>query len=331
MDSISKVTPELYLFLPKLASVIGIVSICMGVQIQCKEKESSQILTAITSSRSTERSNWYPAARFLGSKAASNPELRDGIWNEAKVNTLGMKFVRVKAGTFVMGPAYYHPLSPQRAHNVHLTQPFYICVTETTNEQYAVLDPDHKPNARFSPDPESPVVGLNWEQIQKFCSSLSGREGAVYRLPTEAEWEYVCRAGSPSPNAYCFGDDVAQLSNYAWHGRSRPCASPAALLKPNAWGVYDMHGNALELVQDWFVSYDAYGANSMTVDPTGPKSSLNHTLRGGEWFREDLRGCECGFRMPWPLVAINFEPGRPQLRDTIGFRIVREIESATKD
>lgn len=296
-----------------------------GSQVTCQEKESTQILRAIESARSMDRGEWFPAARLLGKKAASDSSLRRSIWKEVSINTLGMKFVRIEAGQFVMGPAYAHPLRPQSARTVQLSRSFYICVTETTNEQYAILNPSHKPHAQFSPDWEAPVVGLTWDQIQVFCKQLSDREDVVYRLPTEAEWEYVCRAGLPSPHRYSFGDDVDQLSQYAWHGRSRPCASPVALLRPNAWGVYDMHGNAFELVQDWFTEYRKSTVETVTVDPVGPKHGLNHTLRGGEWYMQDVRGCECGFRYPWPLIAINIESGRPQLRETIGFRIVREV------
>ncbi|HVP12286.1 MAG TPA: formylglycine-generating enzyme family protein [Phycisphaerae bacterium] len=277
-----------------------------------------------------DREAWFPAARELGRKAAANPGLRDRIWAEAGVNSLGMKFVRIEPGEFVMGPPYQALLWPREAHRVRLTRPFYICVTETTNEQYAVLRPDRKAESRFSPDPESPVVDLSWDDVQAFCRDLSYREGAVYRLPTEAEWEYVCRAGMPSPHLFCFGDDFSILPEYAWCGGRRSSAAPVALLKANAWGVYDMHGNALELVQDWFsTDFNGAKADAVAVDPEGPSHSFNHTLRGGEWCSPDVRYCECAARMPWPLLELRLYRDVPLGRERIGFRIVRDCETAT--
>jgi formylglycine-generating enzyme required for sulfatase activity len=285
---------------------------------------STELSALISAAASKDRDNWFPAALELGRKAAADPSLRDQVWREASVNTLGMKFVRIEPGEFVMGPPMQHPLWPSRAHQVRLTQPFYICVTETTNEQYAALYPDHQPDARFSPDGDSPVVNLSWEKVQQFCRELSECEGATYRLPTEAEWEYVCRAGMPSPNRFCFGDNAELLPEYAWYDRRRMSAAPVALLKPNAWGVYDMHGNVLELVEDWFGMDYGAGNEAILIDPTGPPKGMNRTLRGGEWYRRDERGCYCAFRLPWPIIAFRFEPGVPQLRQTIGFRLVTE-------
>ena len=232
-----------------------------------------------------------------------------------------------------MGPAYTHPLWPGSAHRVRLTRPFFICVTETTNEHYIMLNPGHSPNTRYSADPESPVVDLSWKQVQTFCGMLSQREGATYRLPTEAEWEYVCRAGMLSPQRFSFGSDYERLPEYAWYGRSRDRASRVAVLRPNAWGVYDMHGNVLELVSDWFsnANYTPAATEEIQVDPRGPKSGLNHTLRGGNWYKLDIRGCECGARYPWPLITFSFRSDAPNLRETIGFRIVRDVEGADEE
>jgi formylglycine-generating enzyme required for sulfatase activity len=285
-----------------------------------------ELCRLIQATCSADRDDWFPAARKLGRIAAADPHSRDRIWAEAGVNTLGMKFVRIEAGEFVMGPPYQNPLWTHEAHRVRLTQPFYICVTETTNEQYEVLRPEHQPEPRFSPDPESPVVDLSWQDVQAFCRDLSDREGARYRLPTEAEWEYVCRAGMPSPHRYCYGDDVDLLAEYAWYGQRRMSAARVAMLKLNAWGVYDMHGNALELVQDWFSSdYGGAQADTVEIDPQGLSHGFGHTLRGGMWYSRDVRGCECGFRYPWPLLDMHFSKETPSLRQTIGFRIVRDV------
>jgi len=291
-----------------------------------EEPGTSELGKLISLAASSDRDDWLPAARELGRIATSDPALRDRVWEEARVNTLGMKFIRIEPGEFVMGPPRQHPLWPNRAHQVRLTRPLYICITETTNAHFATLYPNHQPNARFSPHRDGPVVGLNWDEIQTFCEDLSEREEASYRLPTEAEWEYVCRAGMPSPHLFCFGDSVERLSEYAWYGGRRNAAAPVALLKPNAWGVYDMHGNVLEVVGDWFARDYGAGDKAVLIDPKGPPSSMNHTLRGGEWYLKDVRGCECGFRLPWPLFAFRIDPNTPQFKDTIGFRIVRDVE-----
>lgn len=288
---------------------------------------ASELRSLLDNARSAERHVWFPATRELGRRAAADSPSRDRIWAEARVNSLGMKFVRIEPGEFWMGPPYQNALWMREAHAVRVTQPFYICATETTNEQYALLRQGYKPESRFSPDPESPAVDLSWDDVQAFCRDLSDREGAVYRLPTEAEWEYVCRAGMPSPHEFCFGDDINLLAEYAWYGKHQSSAAPVALLKPNAWGVYDMHGNAMEVVQDWFSS-DFNGAQTavVAVDPEGPSDGFNHTLRGGNWYAADVRGCGCSFRYPWPFLDIRLSGNIPRLRQTIGFRIVREAD-----
>lgn len=300
-----------------------------GAQTPSGQGTNSELHGLFQAVASRDRSVWFPAATELGRRAAFNARLRDDIWRSSRINTLGMKFVRIEAGEFFMGPAYTHSLWPHAAHRVRLTRPFYVCATETTNDQYALLNAGHTPNARFSPEGECPVVDLGWDQIQTFCRELSRRESAVYRLPTEAEWEYVCRAGTPSPHRFCFGDDVERLAQYSWYSRSRDRAAPVAMLKANAWGLYDIHGNVLELVNDWF-SNDAYketAERTVAVDPQGPSTGLNHTLRGGDWYMKDVRGCECGFRLPWPPISVRWREGEPRLRETIGFRLVREMET----
>jgi formylglycine-generating enzyme required for sulfatase activity len=295
-------------------------------------KEASDMRRLVLAACSADRNVWFPAARKLGRKAASDPALRDEIWAQARVNTLGMKFVRIEPGEFVMGPPYQNAMWTHESHPVRLTLPFFICVTETTNEQYGASRPGHQPEPRFSPDPECPVAGLSWDDVQAFCRDLSDREGAVYRLPTEAEWEYVCRAGMPSPHLFCFGDDFSILPEYAWCGQRRMSAAPVALLKPNGWGVYDMHGNALELVQDWFsTDFNGARADVVAVDPKGPSDGFNHTLRGGNWSSRDVLACECGFRFPWPFLDLSFWTDIPRLRQTIGFRVVRECKTAAAE
>ena len=133
--------------------------------------------------------------------------------------------------------------------------------------------------SRFQGDPNCPVEQVSWQDAQDFIQKLNAREGGTpYRLPTEAEWEYAARAGTTT--AYCFGDDVSQLRAYAWYrDNSDGRTHPVGQLQPNAWGLYDMHGNVWEWVQDW---YGAYAAET-AVDPQGPAAGSDRVVRGGSW------------------------------------------------
>src|SRR4029434_679147 len=156
------------------------------------------------------------------------------------VNSLGMPFVLVPAGEFLMGSA--DGADDERpVHTVRISQPFYLGQYAVTQAQLqAVMESNP---SQFTGDPNRPVEQVSWEDVQEFIRRLHAREGgAAYRLPTEAEWEYAARAGSTT--AYCFGDDPRQLREYAWYSEnSGGQTHPVGQLKPSAWGLYDMHGN----------------------------------------------------------------------------------------
>ena len=125
--------------------------------------------------------------------------------------------------------------------------------------------------SQFTGDANRPVETVSWEEVQKFIDKLNSTEGGTkYRLPTEAEWEYAARAGSTT--AYSFGDDSSQLGEVCLVRRQRWCNTthPVGTLQPNAWGLYDMHGNVWEWVQDWYGKYTA----EPVTDPQGPCSRL---------------------------------------------------------
>lgn len=192
--------------------------------------------------------------------------------NKKFANSLGMPLIRIEPGHFTMGS---HDLPPTTraeweerdwdespAHKVRITSPFYAAATEVTNAQYEVFDPAHKKlrgvrlagNLVTSADDE-PVVAVSWHEANAFCKWLSKKEGRIYRLPSEAEWEYACRAGSA--DRFCFGNDERRLADYAWFARnSKKQASAVAGRKPNAWGLYDMHGNVQEWCLDWHGPYE---------------------------------------------------------------------------
>ncbi|MGE0087013.1 MAG: formylglycine-generating enzyme family protein [Desulfococcaceae bacterium] len=126
-----------------------------------------------------------------------------------------------------------------------------------------------------------PVEKVSWDDVQVFIRKLNQKEGSSnYRLPTEAEWEYAARSGSTGK--YCFGDSEGQLGQYAWHdSNSGDKTHTVGHKQSNAWGLYDMHGNVWEWVQDWYG--ETYYADSSSADPRGPSSGSYHILRGGGW------------------------------------------------
>jgi formylglycine-generating enzyme required for sulfatase activity len=123
-------------------------------------------------------------------------------------------------------------------------------------------------------NPASPVEEVTWDETHVFLAKIGGG----FRLPTEAEWEYACRAGSTT--AYCFGDDVARLGDYAWFKDNTGYTTyPVGQKKPNAWGIHDMHGNVCEWCEDWYGDYPS----EPVTDPTGPESGAFRVRRGGCW------------------------------------------------
>ncbi|HXP63166.1 MAG TPA: formylglycine-generating enzyme family protein [Dongiaceae bacterium] len=160
--------------------------------------------------------------------------------------------------------------------------------------------PGHRIQAR------QPVVMVSWNDAQAYIRWLNGGGEEGYRLPTEAEWECACRAGSAS--AYSFGDDASRLGEYAWFAQNAGYVThPAGQKKPNPWGLYDMHGNVWEWCQDWMGDYPS----GSVVDPKGPASGQYRVLRGGSWhspavycrsanrrtYGPDSRNISLGFRL----------------------------------
>jgi formylglycine-generating enzyme required for sulfatase activity len=130
----------------------------------------------------------------------------------------------------------------------------------------------------------NPVEDVSWNKVQTFIKYLNQKEGTnKYRLPTEAEWEYAARAGTTTQ--YFFGDDADNLGRYAWYkDNSGEKTHPVGQKEPNPWGLYDMHGNVYEWVQDWYD--ENYYVRSSASDPRGPSGGKERVVRGGVWYRE---------------------------------------------
>ncbi len=213
---------------------------------------------------------------------------------ESVFNEFGMKFVWIKPGTFTMGS----PSSEsgrdddERQHRVTLTQGFHMQTTEVTQGQWKAIMGSN-PSHFSSCGSDCPVEKVSWNDVQEFIRKLNQQaNGARYRLPTEAEWEYACRAGSDT--AYCFGNNSGDLGGYAWYySNSEKKTHPVARKQPNAWGLYDMHGNVWEWCQDWYDK--SYYDKSPSTDPEGPSSRAFRVLRGGCW-NSDAGSCRSAVR-----------------------------------
>jgi formylglycine-generating enzyme required for sulfatase activity len=248
------------------------------------------------------------------------------------VNSVGMKLVLVQPGKFRMGspPDEAGRNGDETEHDVQITYPFYVGTNEVTQEQYEKIT--GKNPSKFKEGagggPTHPVDSVTWLDARAYCKELTERErdkgwGAPYRLPREAEWEYACRAGAREYSPFCCGLTLpATLANYDGNhpyggvgkGVYREKTTPAGKFDPNAWGLYDMHGNLMEWCEDW---YDPeYYNTSPARDPRGPErapaGSDRRVLRGGSWY-SPAAICRSAQRESYlPTLS----------RPTIGFRVV---------
>lgn len=208
---------------------------------------------------------------------------------EEFTNSIGMKFVLIPKGTFTMGSptSEKERNTNERQHQVTISKEYYLGVTEVTQEQYKRVIGINLSN--FQDDKvegsslNHPVDGVSWAEAIAFSKNLSElpaekNAGRVYRLPTEAEWEYACRAGSKS--AYCFAESSKSLGDYAWSlSNSNNRTHSVGEKKANAWGLHDMHGNVWEWCSDFYGDYPVGSVN----DPTGPREGSYRVFRGGSW------------------------------------------------
>jgi sulfatase modifying factor 1 len=237
-------------------------------------------------------------------------------------NTIGMKLIKIPAGTFLMGSPEGEEgrRDNETQHPVTISKAFYMQTTEVTQGQWKEVVGTEvlwKGRSLVKEGPNYPAAYVTWNDAVAYCKKLSEKEGKTYRLPTEAEWEYACRAGTET--AWSFGDDEKNLGGYAWYRENalnagEEYAHQVQSKKPNAFGLYDMHGNVNEWCHDY---YEAdYYKQSPAKDPTGPTSGSFRVLRGGAWSNgtHGLRSARRGL-----VVA-----GRYYFYD--GFRVVRELD-----
>ena len=258
-------------------------------------------------------------------------------------NSIGMGFVRIEPGSFMMGTRkkelpreltgkfkYRKDGDPdeQPVHKVKISKPFYMGATEVTNIQYEQFDPTHRylrGKLAFSIENNEAVVFVSWHQAQAFCDWLSRKEGLPYRLPTEPEWEYACRAGTGT--IFHTGDSLppefSKNVGQSWYpdpergrGRKDVAALSVARTPPNGWGLYDMHGNVEEWCSDWYGPYERHDQ----VDPVGRVGGDFKVSRGGSHSTE-----------LYYLRSANRMAAVPEERSwLIGFRVVLGELAGTK-
>lgn len=194
--------------------------------------------------------------------------------------TVPLTFVYIAPETFMMGSPPGEPgKKPDEAqHRVVISEGFWIGITEVTQAQWKAVMGSNP--SQFAREGTLPVEQVNWDDCTNFLAAANKRVrayGMRLEMPTEAEWEFACRAGSKG--RWCFGDDEDQLRDYAWYSENSELTThPVMQKKPNAWGLYDMHGNVYEWVKDDYEQY-AVGA----VDPVVINGNLYKVLRGGSW------------------------------------------------
>ena len=201
-------------------------------------------------------------------------------------NSIGMKFVWIPPGIFLMGSPEEEKerRDHETQHKVTLSKGFFMGVHLVTQEQWQAVMGNNPSN--FKGEKNLPVETVSWEDCQEFIKKLRVKDKKPYRLPTEAEWEYACRAGTKTP--FCFGDAIStDQANYDGNhiygngkkGKYREKTTPVGSFPANAWGLFDMHGNLWEWCQDWFGDYP----QNDVVDPQGPNEGQYRVLRGGSW------------------------------------------------
>ena len=196
----------------------------------------------------------------------------------------GIRMVDIPSGEFIMGSRGYgavEEFDEAPAHLVRISRPFRMSATEITNIQYEQYDPSHRKlrgKAGFSTEDDDAVIFVSYDDALGFCRWLSEKEGKNYRLPTEAEWEYACRATSITPfNTGTNGLPTKQHKVQEYNRTPKTVSLQTALFPPNDWGLYDMHGNVEEWCLDWYGPY----TQDPQTDPSGPAEGLYRVTRGG--------------------------------------------------
>ena len=255
--------------------------------------------------------------RTMGQREEAEPaKAEPSAEVEEPIRQLEENMVSIEAGQFQMGSKEAEREQP--IHSVTL-EAFEIGRAPVTQAQYQAIMGTNP--SGFKGD-DLPVENVSWHDAMAFCKKLSKQTGRDYSLPSEAQWEYACRAGSDGK--YCFGDDEGRLGDYAWYdANSGGKTHPVGKKKPNKWGLYDMHGNVWEWCLDtWHDNYDGAPTDGTPWGAPDAKSDAGEgrVFRSGGWL-DDARGCRCAFRNVW----------EPDFRFiSLGFRLVLAPRSTAR-
>ncbi len=259
----------------------------------------------------------FSASSAKSAQTALSRQLRQA---EEWSNDLGMKFRLIPGGTFAMGsPAGQGDDYERPQHKVTISRGFSLGVHTVTQGQWQQLMGTTPWQGKDYVTTGGTIAAtyVSWEDSVQFCQRLSARDGRRYRLPTEAEWEWSCRAGTATQ--YSFGDDDKQLGQYAWYDENawyqdEKYAHAVGQKQANPFGLYDMHGNVWEWCSDWYD--EKYYGKSPEQDPAGPASGSSRVLRGGGWYNVPIYLRSCSRRYFTPDGRVNY----------VGLRVLCELE-----
>lgn len=252
-------------------------------------------------------------------KAASTPAAGPLV-----TNSIGIRLVYIPPGTFMMGSPENEPRRHENEvlHQVTLTRGFYIGIMPVTQGEFRAVMKRNRCYFKSSvpnQDEDLPVECVEWRETQTFCTRLGKKEARRYRLPTEAEWEYACRAGTTTP--FSTGDTIAtSQANYddkcqddgTPGGGYRRKPTRVGMFAPNAWGLHDMHGNVCEWCEDFYAPLSVTPA----TDPIGPQTGTDRVIRGGS-FRDPAKELRSARRIAREAVGWSYH---------VGFRLVMEVD-----
>jgi len=255
------------------------------------------------------------------SNAIPPPHIGGVFQDPSFQNDLGMTFIRIKPGSFLMGSSLSEMGAGENEelHPFNIVKPYYIQTTEVTQSQWEMVMGENPSYFQVLCGPECPVEKISWNDVQEFIRQMNEKfphPAMIYRLPTEAEWEYAARAGTQK--ALYNGDLINpynrdfKLDTIAWYwDNSGKRSHPVAQLQPNAWGLYDMLGNVWEWCQDWYDVRYLYGISDNVDEPSGNKLRV---VRGGGWYS-----------FAWRNRCASRDGADPNRRNgDVGFRLVAE-------
>ncbi len=292
------------------AGLLGLVAAGMFLivryyEIKKTKHEADQAEIAAEKARAERESS-------NGSSPPKEPKLKPG---DSLTNSLGMKFAWIPPGNFVMGSPVTEEgrNGDETQHKVTLTKGFFLGIYPVTQAVWKKVLGNNP--SRFQGD-DFPVENVTWNDCQQFLRKLSAIEGHPYRLPTEAEWEYACRAGTITP--FSFGETIStEQVNYNGNfpyakgkkGVYREKTTPIGSFPANAWGLFDMHGNVWEWCSDWYGDYP----QGEIIDPEGPFTGTQRSLRGGAFSNSAAYVRSASRDKDLPTYRIDY----------VGFRVAR--------